>query len=160
MSLSSVSVAWLAQLGSAGTILVGVIGIYVALRSQHRQLNAQTFLEVSGRFQELLRLFPTEAWLANRNPAHPMPPRTQEITDCTLYALQFIADVYYLHRSAYISENLWKVWERAIRKTLTGPVFQREWPGLAAEFAHSVEFAAYIDSTMRGSERELQRRLR
>jgi hypothetical protein len=27
------------------------------------------FIEVSGRFQELLRMFPTEAWLANRNPS-------------------------------------------------------------------------------------------
>ena len=59
-----------------------------------------------GRFQELLRLFPTEAWLANRNPSKPLPPSSQELTDCTLYAMQFIADVYYLHKGGYISKSV------------------------------------------------------
>ena len=151
---------WLSQLGNAGTILIGGMGIFVALRSEQRQLNAQTFLEVSGRFQELLRLFPTEAWLANRNPAHPIPAPSQEITDCTLYALQFASDVYYLRRGGYIPKRLWSVWERAMRKIVTGPVFRREWPGLAAEFAHTVEFAGYINTALRGSEQKLQRDLR
>jgi len=136
------------QLGNAGTIAVGSLGIYVALRNQHRQLNAQMFIEFSGRFQELLRLFPTEAWLANRNPSKPLPPSSQELTDCTLYAMQFIADVYHLHKGGYISKSVWRVWEREIRKTLTGPVFQREWHGVAAEFAHSRGFVNYINAVM------------
>ena len=136
------------QLGTAGTIAVGSLGIYVALRNQHRQLNAQMFIEFSGRFQELLRLFPTEAWLANRNPSKPLPPSSQELTDCTLYAMQFIADVYHLHKGGYISKSVWRVWEREIRKTLTGPVFQREWQGVAAEFAHSQDFVNYINAVM------------
>jgi hypothetical protein len=44
------------------------------------------FIEVSGRFQELLRMFPTEAWLANRNSSQPLPPPSQQITDCTFGA--------------------------------------------------------------------------
>jgi hypothetical protein len=136
------------QLGNAGTIAVGSLGIYVALRNQHRQLNAQMFIEFSGRFQELLRLFPTEAWLANRNPSKPLPPSSQELTDCTLYAMQFIADVYHLHKGGYISKSVWRVWEREIRKTLTGPVFQREWHGVAAEFAHTQDFVNYINAVM------------
>ena len=138
----------LTRLGNAGTIAVGSLGIYVALRNQHRQLNAQMFIEFSGRFQELLRLFPTEACLANRNPSKPLPPSSQELTDCTLYAMQFIADVYYLHKGGYISKSVWRVWEREIRNTLTGPVFQREWHGVAAEFAHSRDFVNYINAVM------------
>jgi hypothetical protein len=138
----------LTQLGNAGTIAIGSLGIYVALRNQHRQLNAQMFIEFSGRFQELLRLFPTEAWLANRNPSKPLPPSSQELTDCTLYAMQFIADVYHLHKGGYISKSVWRVWEREIRKTLTGPVFQREWHGVAAEFAHTQDFVNYINAVM------------
>jgi hypothetical protein len=38
-----------------GTLIVGSVGIYVALVNQRRQLNAQMFIEFSGRFQELLR---------------------------------------------------------------------------------------------------------
>lgn len=140
-----------AQLGTGGTIAVGSLGIYVALRNQHRQLNAQMFIEFSGRFQELLRLFPTEAWLANRNPSKPMPAPGQELTDCTLYAMQFIADVYYLHKGGYVSKSMWRVWEREIRKTLTGPVFRREWQRVSAEFAHTQDFIDYIDAVMSGT---------
>jgi hypothetical protein len=142
------AIDWLGQAGNAGTIVVGFIGIYVALRNQQRQLHAQMFIEMSGRFQELLRLFPSEAWLANRNPSQPMPTASQEITDCTLYALQFIADIYLLHEGGLIPDKLWDVWERAIRKTLSGRVFRREWPALAAEFEFTQNFVSYINSSM------------
>jgi hypothetical protein len=119
----------LVQLGQVGTLIIGSVGICVALVNQRRQLNAQMFIEFSGRFQDILRLFPTEAWLANRNPSQPLPPSSQELTDCTLYCIQFIADAYHLHKGRYISHNLWLLWEREIARTLTGPVFQREWGG-------------------------------
>ena len=138
----------LAQIGQTGTVVVGSFGIYVALRNQHRQLNAQMFVEFSGRFQELLREFPTEAWLANRNPAEPIPPSSQELTNCILYTIQFIYDVYHLHKTGYIAKNLWTLWEREIKNTLSGRVFQREWEKVAAEFAHSREFVQYINSMM------------
>jgi len=71
----------LVQLGTVGTLILGSAGIWVALLNQRRQLNAQMFIEFSGRFQELLRLFPTEAWLANRNPSQtPAAPEPRNAT--------------------------------------------------------------------------------
>jgi hypothetical protein len=139
----------LVQLGQAGTLVIGSVGICVALVNQRRQLNAQMFIEFSGRFQNILRLFPTEAWLANRNPSQPLPPSSQELTDCTLYCIQFISDAYHLHKGAYVSKQIWRLWEREIQRTLSGPVFQREWVGVAAEFAHDREFVHYIETLMR-----------
>jgi hypothetical protein len=107
------------------------------------------YIEVSGRFQELLRLFPTEAWLANRIPSKPLPPPSEELTDCTLYCLQLIAEIYQLHQSGYITKKLWLLWEREIKHTLTGPVFQREWKRLTAEFDHNPNFLQYINTLMR-----------
>lgn len=141
------------QLGQMGTIVIGSVGIWVAMLNQKRQLNAQMYIEVSGRFQELLRLFPTEAWLANRNPSQPLPPAGQELTDCTLYCLQLISEVYHLHRGGYISKRLWLLWEREIRHTLTGRIFQREWGRLAADFAHNEEFHQYINTRCTESNR-------
>jgi hypothetical protein len=132
------------QLGQLGTLLIGSLGIGVALVSQRRQLNAQMFIECSRRFEDLLRLFPTEAWLANRNPAQPLPPSSQEVRDCTLYCIQFIADVYYLHKGRFISTNLWRLWGREIKRTLSGPLFEREWENVKAEFAHDAQFSHYI----------------
>ena len=117
---------FLVPLGQVGTLVLGSLGIWIALINQRRQLDAQMFTVVSGRFQELLRLFPTEAWLANRIPSQPLPPSSQELTDCTLYCIQLILEVYQLHKARYITKNLWLLWEREIRHALTGPVFQRD----------------------------------
>jgi hypothetical protein len=136
----------LVQLGQVGTLLIGTLGIGVALRNQRRQLNAQMFIEFSRRFDDLLRLFPTEAWLANRNPGQPLPPASQELTDCTLYCVQFIADVYYLHKGGYVSRQLWLLWEREIKRTLRGPLFEREWERVASEFSHDIAFIQYINT--------------
>src|SRR5271166_3246452 len=139
----------LVQLGQVGTLVIVSVGICVALINQRRQLNAQMFIEFSGRFQEILRLFPTQAWLANRNPSQPLPPSSQELTDCTLYCIQFISDAYHLHKGASVSNKIWRLWEREIQGRLSGPVFQREWAGVAAEFAHDQEFLQYINTLMR-----------
>src|ERR1700729_2432308 len=114
----------LVQIGQVGTIVIGSVGICVALVNQRRQLNAQMFIEFSGRFQDLLHLFPTEAWLANRNPSQPLPPRSREITDCTLYCIQLVADVFHVHQSGYISKALWNAWEREIKHILDGRIFR------------------------------------
>src|ERR1700679_1960273 len=106
------------QLCQVGTLVLGSLGVWVAMFNQRRQLNAQMFNEVSGRFQELLRLFPTEAWLANRSPSQPLPPRSREITDCTLYCFQLIADVYHVHQAGYVSKKLWKAWESENKQDL------------------------------------------
>jgi hypothetical protein len=136
------------QLGQVGTLGIASLGVWVAVLNQRRQLNAQMYIQVAGRFQELLRSFPTEAWLANRNPSRPLPPPNQEVTECTLYCIQLIAEVYRLHRAGYISKRLWLLWEREIKHTLTGPIFQREWAGLAAEFTHNHQFLQYINVLM------------
>jgi hypothetical protein len=148
----------LAGLANSGTIAIGAVGIFVALRNQHRQLNAQMYIEFSGRFQELLRAFPTDAWLANADPSQPMPAATREATECTLYALQFVADIYHLHEGGYLSENLWKLWERVIKKTLAGRVFRREWETLSTEFVHSPDFVDYINTTMHSAPLRLMSR--
>jgi hypothetical protein len=132
-----------------GALVVGSVGVGVALVNQRRQLHVQMFIEFSGRFQELLRLFPTEAWLANLNPTLPLPPSTQELTDCTLYCIQIVSDVYQLHKARYISKALWTLWEREIKRALTGPVFRREWEKVSAEFVQSPDFLEYINVLMR-----------
>src|SRR5271165_1361332 len=134
----------LGQLGQVGTLVIGGVGICVALINQRRQLNAQMFIEFPGRFQDILRLFPTEAWLANRNPSQPLPPSSQELTDCTLYCIQFVADVYYLHKGGYISSHMWSLWEREIKRTLSGPLFEREWGKVRSEFSHDNDFIQYL----------------
>src|SRR5580698_10565542 len=143
----------LIQCSQVGTLVLGSLGVCFALQNQQRQLNAEMFITITGRFQELLRMFPTEAWLANRNASQPIPPRSQEITDCTLYCLQLIADVYHLRQARYISNILWNGWEREIKHTLAGRIFQREWEWLEVEFTHNDDFLRYINGLMKPNRR-------
>ncbi len=57
--------------------------------------------------------------------------------------------LYRLHKGGFISSRLWKLREREITRTLSGPVFQREWPRFRAEFDYSPDFVGYINSIMR-----------
>jgi hypothetical protein len=139
---------FLVQISQVGTLILACLGVWVAIITQRRQLNAQLFIEMRGRFQQLLRTFPSEAWLANGNPAHPLPESSREITDCTFYCLQLIADVYQLRRGGYVSARLWNVWEGEIRHTVQGRIFQREWEGLHVEFLHNPDFLSYINLLM------------
>jgi hypothetical protein len=138
----------LVQCSQVGTLVLGSLGVWVAMLNQRRQLNAQMFITITGRFQELLRLFPTEAWLANRNANQPLPPRNHDTTDCTLYCLQLIMDVYHLRQGRYISNKLWYAWEREIKHILEGRIFRREWEWLQIEFSHHDDFLKYINELM------------
>lgn len=136
------------ELGQIGTLVIGSIGVCVALINQRRQLNAQMYIEFSARFQNLMRLFPTEAWLANRSATKTLPPCSQELTDCTLYCVQVVHDAFHLHTGRYISKKLWRLWEREIRQTLSGRIFRREWDVISEEFAHNRAFLRYLAELM------------
>jgi hypothetical protein len=86
----------------------------------------------------------SHSWLANRRRDQELPPPSKEITECPVYCLQFVADVYHLHHAGYISNRLWNLWEREIKPTLKGPLFVREWGAVAAEFAHDKDFLDYM----------------
>ena len=80
----------------------------------------------------------------------PLRSTTQELVDCTLYVMQFVADAYHLRIAGYISKRAWKMWEREIRKTLSGLVVQREWQRIVAEFSHDGDFVTYVEAVMSG----------
>jgi hypothetical protein len=40
------------------------------------------------------------------------------------------------------------LWEREIKRTLTGRVIRREWDTVSAEFAHNPAFLQYINTLM------------
>jgi len=65
-----------------------------------------------------------------------------------MYSLQFVADIHNLRTAGYLSNRLWRLWEREIRDTLSGRVFRREWDKLSPEFAYNEDFVEYINALM------------
>ena len=145
----------LIQLAQLGTILIGLMGVAVTLRSHRRQMHAQMFIEFSSRLHDILRALPTQTWTAHGSDEE-LPPRSDELTKSSLQCFHIIADLFHLHKAGYISEDLWKPWQRGIQRSVQGPVLRREWLVLEALFDHQPELCRYMRRLM-GNKREERR---
>jgi len=130
------------------TILVGSLGVAVALRSHRRQMHAQMYIEFSSRLNALLRRLPAQTWMANTGVADEIPPRSEDLTKACFESLHIIADLYHLHQHGYVAPELWQSWRRGIKRALHGPVLQREWFVIEAAFDHNPEFCIFVRRMM------------
>jgi len=132
------------QLVQLSTILIGFLGVGVTLRSHRRQLHAQMFIEFSSRFHYILRALPAQTWVAEASGDGEIPPRSDELTKSCLQCFHIIADLHHLHKGGYISPDLWKPWQRGIKRTMQGPLLKREWLAVEAAFDHHPELCRYM----------------
>ncbi len=131
------------QYAQLGTTLVGFLGVAVALRSHRRQMNAQMFTEFSARFESVIRAMPVSAWSTDQDHGEPPPP-SEELTKGSLQCFHLLANLYHLHKGGYVSHDLWRPWQLGIKRTLQGPLWQREWRKLEAVFAHVPDYRRYV----------------
>jgi hypothetical protein len=131
------------QLAQLCTILVGFLGVAVAWRSHVRQMHAKMFLEFSGRLHHVLGTLPAQTWMP-ADKVNAVPPRSDDLTRSCLQCFHIIADLHQLHRGRYISQDLWRPWQVGIRRTMQGPVLQREWLAMEDAFSHNPEFCRYM----------------
>jgi len=125
------------------TILIGFLGVGVSLRSHRRQMYAQMYIEFSSRFHNVLRMLPAAAW-TNSADGGELPPRHEELTKTCMQCFHIIGDLYRLHRAGYITPELWKPWQRGIRRAMQRPILQREWQLIEGSFDHDPELCCYI----------------
>src|SRR5215467_12536286 len=130
------------------TIVIGFLGVAVALRSHRRQMHAQMYIEFSSRLNNLFRRLPAETWLANTGVADEIPPRSQELTKICVESFHIIADLYHLHQHGYVAPELWRPWHRGIKRALHGPVLQREWLVVETAFDYNPEFCVFVRRLM------------
>ncbi len=139
----------LVQLAQLSTVIVGVIGLGVSLRSHRRQMHAQMFIEFSSRVHSLLKELPVETWSTNgREDA--IPPRSEELTKACMQCFRVIADLHHLHRAGYISQDLWRPWQQGLQRVMQGPVLRREWLALEPGFDHQAELVRYMRALIAG----------
>lgn len=133
----------LIQLAQLSTIIIGVLGIAVALRSHRRQMHAQMFIEFSARFHHALGSMPVEIWIAEET-SEPMPARSAALTQSCLQCFHLIAGLYFLNKGGYVSRELWRPFQHGIRRVMQGAVLQREWFAVEPIFSHNTEFCRYM----------------
>ena len=139
--------------GSLWTLILGVLSLAFAVRNYRRQVNAQIFFEIAGRYQDLLQSFPVQQWVTRLNPKEELPMSTPEVTSGVLRYMATVHFAFILHDLRYLSKDLWKLLQAEHYRTLTAPLFMREWNTLRVEFSFFPAFLAYVDSVQRGPTR-------
>ena len=134
----------LLQVVQIGTIVLGFLGVAVTLRSHRRQMHAQMFIEFSARFHDMLRTLPAQTWVADSGGGEELPARGDELTKACLQCFHIIADLYHLHKAGYIREDVWRPWQRGIKRAMQRPVLQREWLAVESNFDHDLELCQYM----------------
>jgi hypothetical protein len=134
--------------GSLWTLILGVVSLGFAVRSYRRQVNAQIFFEIAGRYHGLLQSFPVHEW-TGPNPKK-VPESSAELSSGVLRYLAIVHFAFVLHDLHYLSKDLWRILQAEHHGTLTTPLFVREWSALRIEFSLFPNFLTYVDSIQRG----------
>src|SRR5260370_3224710 len=137
--------------GSLWTLILGVVSLGFAVRSYRRQVNAQIFFEIAGRYHGLLQSFPVHEW-TGPNPKK-VPESSAELSSGVLRYLAIVHFAFVLHDLHYLSKDLWRILQAEHHRTLTTPLFVREWSALRIEFSLFPNFLTYVDSIQRGRTR-------
>jgi len=132
------------QLVQLCTILIGFLGVALAIRRDRRQMHAQMYIEFSSRFHNILRALPAQIWMERNAEGGQLPPRHEELTRSCLQCFHIIADLYHLHQGGYITSELWRQWQRAIRRAMQRPLLRREWLAFEGNFDHDPELCHYM----------------
>ena len=134
----------LIQLVQLGTIVIGFLGVLVTLRAHRRQMHMQMFIEFTSRVHDVLGSMPIQMWMIADGEG--LPQRSAELTKSCLQCFHILANLFDLHKAGYVSKELWKPWQRGIRRTMQGPLLQQEWFAVEVAFSHHPEFCHYMSS--------------
>ena len=129
-----------------GTLVTGAVGVGLAIRNHHRQVNAQIFLELSSRYETVKEAFPSGTWVNRLANERDLPPRSERLTAAILSYLALVSYSHILYDRGYLSRDLWTILQDDLRRTLGAPLFAREWASLRPEFAALPKFMRHVDS--------------
>src|SRR6266849_5831275 len=93
----------------------GVLAGFVFYR---RQCNAQVFLEYTKRYGEIMDMFPPDSRRARLDLFAEPPPASEDLTLVVLRSLNLCSEEFYLCKNRYLSNDVWRIWEAELRRTL------------------------------------------
>jgi hypothetical protein len=127
------------------SLLMGGVGLVVAVLIHREQVKTQIFLAMSAQYDELLKNSSAKFWLSV-----PLDTELSERTDdliismlrfCTLVSLTYL-----LFREHRIPKRMWELMFRSAERRFRSPLFVREWEHLRTEFESFPEFVALVAS--------------
>ena len=132
------------------SLVIGLIGVAIALLVSRQQLTTQIFLTIFSRYDELLENSSAGFW-ASLQPEAELPEQSEELSMSILRYYNNVFFVFFLYKWGRIPGKLWKLILPAVRRRLRSPAFVREWKVLQKEFEHLPEFAIFVRNMQDGS---------
>lgn len=134
----------LAQLATLVSLIVGIFTVYLGFRIYRRQMNAQIFMTYAERYERIMESFPDfHVRFDFDNP----PPESDQLRLCILKYLNLSSEEFYLWKSKYIANDVWRIWEHELKRMLRSKLVLREWQQLKSEFESYPAFVGFVEKT-------------
>jgi hypothetical protein len=130
------------------SLLMGGLGLVVAVVNRREQAKTQIFLAMSARYDELLKSSSAEFWLSVP-PGTELPERTDDLIISMLRFCTLVSISYLLFRERHIPKRMWELMLRSAERRFRSPLFMREWEQLKTEFEAFPEFVTLVTSVHR-----------
>jgi hypothetical protein len=135
-------------------LVASIVTAVAMLKTYKGQMNAQVFVDLNARYDEVLQSFPQSAWDARFNLDGVLPDASPELTIAVLRYLNLSSEEFYLYKRGILRRDVWSIWEGEMVRMLGSPLLRREWSTLASEFVSYPEFAAYVEQVQRTAPNE------
>jgi hypothetical protein len=130
------------------SLLMGGLGLVVAVVNHREQVKTQIFLAMSARYDELLKNSSAGFWLS-APPGTDLPERTDDLSISMLRFCILVSLTHLLFREHRIPRRMWQLMLRSAERRFRTPIFLREWEYLRSEFESFPEFISLVTSAHR-----------
>ncbi len=127
------------------SLLMGGLGVVVAVLNHRVQVKTQIFLAMSARYDELLKNSSAAFWLSVPLGSE-LPERTDELIISMLRFCTLVSLTHLLFREGRIPKRMWGLMLRSAERRFRSPLFMREWEHLRNEFEAFPEFVTLVTS--------------
>jgi hypothetical protein len=130
------------------SLLMGGLGVVVAVLNHRVQVKTQIFLAMSAQYDELLKNSSAAFWLSVPV-GRELPERTDDLSISMLRFCTLVSLTYLLFCEGRIPKRMWELMLRSAERRFRSPLFMREWEHLRTEFESFPEFVALVASVHR-----------
>jgi hypothetical protein len=145
--VTAMNIGKVIQYATLLSLLIGGLGLVVAVLLNRVQLKTQIFLALYAQYDELLKNSSARFWLSV--PGAELPERTEDVIISMMRFCTLVSLTYLLFREHRIPKQMWELMLRSAERRFRSPLFVREWGHLRSEFEPFPEFVALVTSVHR-----------
>jgi hypothetical protein len=143
--MSTMSFEHAIQYATLLSLLMGGLGVVVAVLNHRVQVKTEIFLAMSAQYDELLKNSSPAFWLGVPVGTE-LPERTDDLSISMLRFCTLVSLTYLLFCEGRIPKRMWELMLSSAERRFRSPLFVREWEYLRTEFESFPEFVALVAS--------------